>query len=150
MIWAFQILLDVCLVALAVAYILQGRRLLALEKDLRRTLQKLATRENNDTSVIRESAKEVIAVASSEIEAINTPLGETTSTLSERKASDMRAEEVNHSIALSQSSKYALARKLLAEGLPLNSVAQKSGLSEAELALLGKISSSVHRNNRLH
>ncbi len=166
------------MVSLAVAYVLQGRRLLALERDLRRALQFLSSQakaavqapqnhgateggtnaasamKSSESSSVNSSVNSTanfsVPNESSGSLSINTPLGSSISTLSERKASEMRVDEVTHSIALSQSSKYAFARRLLMEGQPVHVVAQKSGLSEAELSLLGKISSSTNKNNRMH
>lgn len=161
MIWIFQVLLDVFFVALAIAFILQGRKLLRLEVDLRKALQTLKDNSQQQNILRPEVAHsnanhgadlnlETLPKQEKKPEKVNTPLGSPLSTLSERNVEDMKDMEANKSVALSTSSRYALARKLLSDGLSVHAVAQRSGLSEAELALLGKLSSSSHINSDLH
>jgi hypothetical protein len=122
--WILQSLLNIVLVGLAVSYIFQKRRLLRLEGQLQRALNTLS---------------------SGTVEKINTPLGSATSTLSERRASDPEDRATaaqSSSPSLNPATRYALAQKLIGQGLSLHDVARKSGISEAELGLLRKISNS--------
>lgn len=64
---------------------------------------------------------------------------ERTSTLAERSASDIVERDFDQNLSLSAASKYTLARNLIAKGYSTAEVAQKSGLSQAELSLLGKL-----------
>jgi hypothetical protein len=121
--WVLQALIDVFLVALAVSYLIQRRRLLQLEKQLEASLQRFSSGD----------------LLQQQDPAINTPLGSATSTLSERQASP----DDSDTTALTTSGRYALARKLLGEGRPLGEVSKRTGISETELVLLRKFTQST-------
>jgi hypothetical protein len=126
--WVLQGLIDISLVALAVSYIIQRRRLLELEGQLRHAISRL------DTGGSRTMAVE---------NSINTPLGSVLSTLSERKAASTDSDTTS----LSTTGRYALAQKLLQEGHSLGDVSKRTQISETELALLRKLSPRVASKN---
>jgi hypothetical protein len=126
--WVLQGLIDISLIALAVSYIIQRRRLLELEGQLQRALSRLEAGVPGATSLERN---------------INTPLGSALSTLSERKAAPTDSDTTS----LSTSGRYALAQRLLVEGHSLGDVAKRTSISETELALLRKLSPKVVSKN---
>ncbi len=126
--WVLQGLIDISLVALAVSYIIQRRRLLELEGQLMIALTRL------DLGASRAVPLETN---------INTPLGSALSTLSERKAAPTDSDTTS----LSTTGRYALAQKLLQEGHSLSDVSKRTSISETELALLRKLSPRVASKN---
>jgi hypothetical protein len=131
---ALQLVLDLVLVALAISYILQKRRLLRLETDLHCALLELERREKSS-------------------EALNTPLGVATSTLSERLNSgvpETTSSAGSSSNSLSASARYTLAQKLLNDGVAASEAARKSGVSETELSLLRKFAQAPKKNSEVH
>jgi len=133
--WVLQGLLDVALVALAVSYVIQRRRLLALEGQLRAAISRL------------EGGSYGLAPAALSEAALNTPLGAALSTLSERRASSSDSE----ASSLSTSGRYTLAQKMLSEGHSLGDVAKRTGISQTELVLLRKLAqSSASKNYEAH
>jgi hypothetical protein len=126
--WVLQGLIDISLVALAVSYIIQRRRLLELEGRLTSALSRLDL-----------GASGAVPVETN----INTPLGSALSTLSERKAAPTDSDTTS----LSTTGRYALAQKLLQEGHSLGDVSKRTSISETELALLRKLSPRVASKN---
>ena len=134
--WVLQCLLNIVLVGVAVSYVIQRRRLMLLENQLRFALERLQYSAREDA--INEGAET----------ALNTPLGSALSTLSERKASSYGNDDI---AGLSSSSRYALAQKLLLEGRSMADVGKRTGISETELGLLKKLASShVSKNYEAH
>jgi hypothetical protein len=134
--WVLQCLLNIVLVGIAVSYVIQRRRLILLENQLRFALERL-----------QYSAREDEITAATE--AINTPLGSAMSTLSERKASSFGSDP--DVTSLSSAGRYSLAQKLLGEGRSLAEVGKRTGISETELALLKKFAASpVSKNYEAH
>jgi hypothetical protein len=137
-----QLLIDVLLVGLGVAYLIQRKRLLRLEADLHRALMDLDEKNHLGSERSFESSIEKLSLTSS----LNTPLGSATSTLTERQNED-DSRDYDHknqstSTSLSIPARYGLAQKLFKEGMSLAEVARKSGMSETELALLKKFTQS--------
>jgi len=129
LIWAFQIALDIAVVVILLKYFMAKR------------LGFLGLRENLARELI-DSTKN-----------INTPLGSATSTLSEKKVGD-KSSSYSSAGALrmglqmdtdsslfggSNSLKVNEAKRLINQGINRNEVAQKTGLSHAELSLLEKM-----------
>ncbi len=131
LLWTFQILLDLFVVAILVKFfILRGRRrsLLHLHEAVRDQSENFASPPVQG--------------------ALNTPLGSALSTLSEkRNQRGMRDSALSSDPMLSEDSslfgsqsnlRVRDAKRLLNQGLSLSEVSSKTGLSHAELALLEK------------
>lgn len=181
--------MDIFLVALGIAYILQSKKLYRLEQDLRRALIQLKSEskqaargtrqifEKLETPAPTPVAPAEVALKSASVEAPaqavqpsfqahfernadsvgvieKEPLQreslqrkmvepevsrERASTLSERSASEIVHRDFDQNLSLTSASKYTLARDLIAKGYSTAEVAQKSGLSQSELSLLGKL-----------
>lgn len=112
--WIFQIGFDFLMLAIVFAWVAQRRKI----KELEFQIQNTAPKED----------KQIM---------FNTPLGATTSTLSETSTK----ESVN-SIAGYES--YEKAEEMLAKGMKIQEVALKTGLSLSELQLIGKVSQRNH------
>lgn len=131
MLWIVQLLIDVVIVGLAVSWVLQRRRLLALEGELEGALRAL-----------REGPGHV-----AETPRIETPLGAPTSTLTEKSIGAQTAAAVLFGKAPSEA--YRQALDLLEQSAPTAEIVRRTGLSASEIQLLSKFNGSL-KNNEAH
>ena len=126
--WTLQILFNLLLSAGLVVLILRVRK----QEALLRILQHRATLVGTGAvSADRPASDPQLPVA---IPQLNTPLGSPTSTLSERVAPEHRAS------GSAPIDAYDKADFLISRGVNLREVARQTGLSLAELQLIGKMS----------
>ncbi len=129
-IWIFQILIDFFVVALVLMVLQQKKRIERLERAL-----DAADAQNSAASISAEKA-EIISTA------VNTPLGENTSTLSEKNI--IGAKKAFVAGAGPSADAYERADEMISKGVDMKEIGQKTGLSLSELRLLGKVSTRNH------
>ncbi len=123
-------LLNALLVGVALAWVIQRRRLLALESLLKDALDELRAAGNLSSGPV-----------------LNTPLGTPTSTLTEKSVSSQTTSSSFFGKAPSEA--YRQALEYLDQGLKATEVARRTGLSGSEIQLLSKLSGRI-KNNDLH
>lgn len=127
--WLIQMVLNALLVGLAIAWVLQRRRLLKLEDELQRVLEEL--RMGVDRFVPSS--------------AIETPLGAPTSTLSEKSLDAGQAVGLTSFFGRAPSESYRQALEFLERGMRASEVARRTGLSGSEIQLLSKLHQNAEK-----
>lgn len=132
--WVFQFVFDVVVVGFMVGWLLSRKearrrsgRTIPAAAPILAAPAPLTSSENAEKNVPAPRMLE-------------TPLGSPVSTLSERQAPEIRAPITSSGQTASPFDAYDKADYLLSKGLSLREVARQTGLSLAELQLIGKMS----------
>ena len=138
--WVFQLIFDLVMAGVAVNYLLSRRRSRSVRETVRTqpvpvgatTVDLLLTNDHR-TSVPATTTGTAVATTSA-APALNTPLGSPLSTLTEKSSPELRP-----GTQASPLDAYEKADILLSRGVDQREVARQTGLSLAELQLIGKM-----------
>lgn len=120
--WIFQMVFNLIIAALAVGWLLERRR--------------SRMRRPQPTTVVMTALPSAAAVVDTPVAVVDTPLRSPVSTLKERPENTSNPSNATNSAVEA----YDKADRLLGQGIPLREVARQTGLSLAELQLIGKMS----------
>lgn len=144
--WVFQICFDLVMVGWLVAWLMSrkesrrqtSRLSLTAGASLRESSVDPQTKKTTVSTTLDNAPAVIVQNEKHLPQLIETPLGSTVSTVSERKSPERTASA--SPAATSPYDAYEKADYLLTRGLSLREVARQTGLSLAELQLIGKMS----------
>lgn len=120
--WIFQMVFNLIMAALAVGWLIERRR--------------ARMRRPRPAPVVMTALPSATSMVDTPAPAVETPLRSPISTLKERPESTLNPSNATNSAVEA----YDKADRLLGQGIPLREVARQTGLSLAELQLIGKMS----------
>lgn len=121
--WIFQMVFNLIMAALAVGWLVERRR-------------NRMRRPQPAPAVVMTALPSVAAIVDTPAPLVDTPLRSPISTLKERSENTPTPSHMTNSAVEA----YDKADRLLGQGIPLREVARQTGLSLAELQLIGKMS----------